>query len=316
MSLLDMHFKETCQNLQKLIVKTPRSVVFLLGGCLPLRAMLHLRQLTLFGMVARLNEDPLAVHARHILSQGRPSSKSWFWQIRDICLLYNLKHPLELLETPPSKETYRRLIKSHVISYWENKLRGEAAPLLSLSYFHPSFMSLVKPHPIWTTVGSNPFEVTKAIQQARFLSGRYRSESLASHWSTNTNGYCLAPTCNTTVETIEHILTECASYRETMRNLCNLWLSVSNPHVLILVLDALCNDREYFMQFLLDCSVLPPVILATQRHGSSILEKLFYLTRTWCYAIHRKRMKNLGRWNFQQLIEATISHNIHAGRKS
>ena len=133
------------------------------------------------------------------------------------------------------------MIKSHVISYWENKLRGEAAPLLSLSYFHPSFMSLVKPHPIWTTVGSNPFEVTKAIQQARFLSGRYRSESLASHWSTNTNGYCLAPTCNTTVETIEHILTECASYRETMRNLCNLWLSVSNPHVLILVLDALCN---------------------------------------------------------------------------
>ena len=137
MSLLEMHFKETCQILQKLIVKTPRGVVFFLGGCLPLRAMLHLRQITLFGMVARLDEDPLAVHARHILSQGRPSSKSWFWQIIDICLLYNLKHPLELLETPPAKETYRRSIKSHVISYWENKLRGEAAPLLSLSYFHP-----------------------------------------------------------------------------------------------------------------------------------------------------------------------------------
>ena len=151
-------------------------------------------------MVARLDEDPLAVHARHIFCQGKPSSKSWFLQIRDICLLYNLKHPLELLENPPTKETYRRMIKAHVVSYWKNKLRGEAAPLLSLSYFHPSFMSLVKPHPIWTTVGSNPFEVTKAIQQARFLSGRYRSESLASHWSNNANGFCLAPTCNNAVD--------------------------------------------------------------------------------------------------------------------
>ena len=98
---------------------------------------------------------------------------------------------------------------------------------------------------------------------------------IASHWSTNTNRFCLALTFNSTRETLEHIITECASFRETMRNLCNLWLSVSNPHVLILVLDALCNDKEYFMQFLLYGSVLPSVILATQIHGSNILENVF-----------------------------------------
>ena len=299
LSLLDSHFKETTQNIQKLLAKTPRAVVYFLAGCLPLRAILHLRQLTLFGMVARLDGDPLLIHARNILSRGKPSSKSWFWQIRDICLQYNLEHPLVILENPPSKEKFKKTIKSHVINYWENKLRSEASPLLSLSHFHPAFMSLTKPHPIWSSVGSNPYEVTKAIQQARFLSGRYRTENLASHWSNNPNGYCQVQPCVTTVETVMHILVDCDSFIETRRNLCNLWLSCADSNVLLLVVEALSNSAEYFLQFILDCSVLPSVIRATQLYGSSVLEQLFYLTRTWCYTIHRKRMKILGRWNFQ-----------------
>ena len=250
-------------------------------------------------MVARLDGDPLLIHARNILSRGKPSSKSWFWQIRDICLQYNLEHPFVILENPPSKEKFKKTIKSHVINYWENKLRSEASPLLSLSHFHPAFMSLTKPHPIWSSVGSNPYEVTKAIQQARFLSGRYRTENLASHWSNNPNGYCQVQPCVTTVETVMHILVDCDSFIETRRNLCNLWLSCADSNVLLLVVEALSNSAEYFLQFILDCSVLPSVIRATQLYGSSVLEQLFYLTRTWCYTIHRKRMKILGRWNIQ-----------------
>ena len=33
--------------------------------------------------------------------------------------------------------------------------------------------------------------------------------------------------------------------------------------------------------------------------GPKILDDLFYLTRTWCFSVHRYRMKMLGRWNFQ-----------------
>ena len=35
LSVIDAHVKETTQNLQKLFPKTPRSVIFFLGGCLP-----------------------------------------------------------------------------------------------------------------------------------------------------------------------------------------------------------------------------------------------------------------------------------------
>ena len=44
-TLLDNHYKETVQNTRKLVSKTPRAIVFFLGGCLPFRAKLHIKQL-------------------------------------------------------------------------------------------------------------------------------------------------------------------------------------------------------------------------------------------------------------------------------
>ena len=41
--LIEQHFKETLQSLQRLYQKTPRSVVYFLGGSLPGVAMLHFR---------------------------------------------------------------------------------------------------------------------------------------------------------------------------------------------------------------------------------------------------------------------------------
>jgi hypothetical protein len=298
-SMLSKHLKETYLHIQKLHAKTPDSVVFFLGGCLPGEAVIHLRMLTLFGMVARLRDDPLNIHARNILITAKSSSKSWFCQLRDVCLLYQLPHPLAILDNPPNREAFKKLIKARVVDHWEVKLRGEASLLSSLVYFQPEYMSLTKPHPIWSTAGSNPYEVSKAVQQARFLSGRYRSEYLSRHWTNNKDGYCLSPTCSNELETVEHILIHCRAYNECKSRLYSLWLSSSNSVVHNLVLGALSQETNYLLQFIIDCSVLPHVINAVQDHGTVILDELFYLTRTWCFSVHRHRMKMLGRWNFQ-----------------
>ena len=298
-AMIDQHLKITHQNLQKLHPNTPRAVVYFLGGCLPGEAVIHLRMLTLFGMVARLRGDPLRIHAENVLITGKSSSKSWFWLIREICLQYGLPHPLAILNNPLSKLALNKLIKARVVDYWEVKLRGESSLLSSLEYFHPDYMNITKPHPIWATVGSNPHEITKAIQQARFLSGRYKSMSLSRHWSSNKEGYCLAPTCRNKLETTEHILIQCEAYIECKRRLYSLWLSTPSKVVLSLVLEALSSETNYLLQFIIDCSVLPSVILATQKYGKDVLGELFYLTRSWCFSIHRSRMKMLGRWNFQ-----------------
>ena len=236
--------------------------------------------ISLFGMVARLRGDPLNIHARNILTGAKSSSKSWFLLVRDICLMYGLPHPISVLENPTSKESFKKLCKAKIVSYWESKLRGESSLLPSLEYFHPQFMNLTKPHPIWVTAGSNPYEISKAIQQARFLTGRYRSAKLMRHWGNNNKeGFCLAPTCHNTVESLEHILVQCKAYTESKARLYSLWLSTRNKVVFNLVLEALSSETQYLVQFLVDCSVLPSVVKATQENGYEILKELLFDTQ-------------------------------------
>ena len=301
LSILEKYQKETYQHLQKLHPNTPRCFIHFLSGTFPAQATVHLKMLSLFGMLARLPHDPLNTHARNVITNAKSSSKSWFLRIRDICLQYQLPHPLIILERAPDKVSFKKLVKAKITDFWELKLRGEASLLSSLLNFKPEFMSLTRPHPIWTTVGSNPYEISKAIQQARFLSGRYRSQSLVSHWAPqNREGYCLSPTCDQMKETVEHILLDCQAYNDQKRSLYSLWLSTKNPIIYQLVLEAFSSDKSYLLQFILDCSVLPSVIRATQIRATkqAILNELFYLTRTWCFSVHKQRMKNLGRWNF------------------
>ena len=120
-------------------------------------------------------------------------------------------------------------------------------------------------------------------------------------WCHSQLDYCLSPTCSNKVESVEHILIHCRAYTECKRRLYSLWLSSPNPVVIKLVTEAFSEETDYLLQFIIDCSVLPPVINAVQAQSPEILDDLFYLTRTWCFSVHRYRMKMLGRWNFQQI---------------
>ena len=180
-NLLEKYLKTTIQNLLKLMKRTPSCVVTFLAGALPATALLHLKQFSIFGMISRQKRSDLYQHGMRVLISGKPSLNSWFQQIRNLCLLYQLPHPISLMEDDRSKGRFDRLIKSKVVGYWENKLRIEAAALTSIPYFKPQFMSLSSPHPILTSCGSNPFESHKAVLACRMLSGKYLIDRLQRH---------------------------------------------------------------------------------------------------------------------------------------
>ena len=132
-------------------------------------------------MITRLPNNILHAHAKNIFTMVTHSCKSWFLRIRDLCLQYDLPHPSLLIASPLPKNIFKRLVKKHIVNYWEQKIRHKAANLPSLQYFNPTFMSLMSPHPIWTTAGSSPTKVAMATQQARLLTLRYCLEALCSH---------------------------------------------------------------------------------------------------------------------------------------
>ena len=129
------------------------------------------------------------------------------------------------------------------------------------------------------------------------LSGRYRTAMVTRHWSPSRNGTCPVPSCHE-FETIEHLLICCPYYEHTRERIRKLWLSTPNPFIHQIVVQALTGPVSDLLQFLLDASVTPSVITLSQVMGMDILRCIFHLTRTWCYALHRERLKMQGHFNF------------------
>ena len=300
--ILKQYYKVNLQRLQKLYNATPDPVVYFLGGSLPLPALLHIRQLGHLGMIARLGPDHiLHKHGCSTLTTAKSSSRSWFLQVREISSKYELPDPLTILTTSPStKLSYKKLVRSRVMNYWETKLRQDAAPLLSLEFFQPQFYSLSRPHPIWSSAGSNPYEVEKACCQAKMLSGRYRTCWLSRHWSGDSSGYCTLPSCrlNPIFGTLPHILRDCEDLQPARLRVFSLWSDFLQDKPLLLpIVQKYKEDASKFVQFVVDCTVLPEVISLKQLQGKWVHDSLLYLTRTFCFSVHKARLKLLGKWN-------------------
>ena len=296
--VLDKHFKETLRKLMKLPEKTPDPVIYFLAGTAPIKAHIHRRQLCLFGMISRLPDNILCKAASTILASDPDSSKSWFVGIRHLCNLYSLPSPLHLLKSPPSKMSFKRLIKSRILDYWETSLRRLSSPKTSLSFFKPSFMSLSAPHPIFTTCSTNSFETNKSVCQVAILSGRYKTDYLSRHWvKDNPDGFCVLCPGLSIHDTLDHFLLSCSTLIPTRLNILNLWdtFSSEDEELRKLLLIKLRSPICSFLQFLIDPSVDPHVIRGVQLETIKI-DEVFRLTRSWCYALHRKKQQITGKF--------------------
>ena len=292
------HYKVNLERIMKLHQSSPECVVMFLAGSLPATALLHLRMLGLLGMIARLGPgNILHQHGVQVLLSTKPL-KSWFNSIRSICHQYKLKDPLLILQSPPSKLSWKSTTRSKVVDVWEIKLRAQVEFLPSLKYFQPAFMSLSSPHPMWASARS-PFEVRKAVVVARMLSGRYRTDRLARHWSaSNPSGVCQLPGCSgQTLGTLEHILIYCPALQTARSGAIKNWSKfILQRKYLIPLVSSLTPAEGSFMQLLMDPSCLP-LVIAANRVNSDVLSCCFYLARTWIYSIHLKRTQLMKIWN-------------------
>ena len=139
--------------------------------------------------------------------------------------------------------------------------------------------------------------MTKAVVQARLLSGRYRSDKLISHFSPGSS-----PNCTICPEevfgTIEHLLVDCSALKDVRKqneSSLNSSSSISEQSKNI-IKQYLTLSTDATVQLLLDCSVLPEVIISLQIGNKHVIEEIFRFTRNWCYSMHQRRMQLKGIW--------------------
>ena len=84
---------------------------------------------------------------------------------------------------------------------------------------------------------------------------------------------------------LQHHLVHCPSLSSRRALLFDYWdmVSISNPHCQLILKRMKTTEPEEFLQFVLDCSVIPEVISAAQLYGQEIYNILFKSTRTYCY---------------------------------
>ena len=302
--IIDGNYKNTVQNLQRLHRNTPRAVVFLLAGCLPGRAALHCKQLSLFLMICHLPGNPLHRHALHVLTVPTESAKSWFQQVKNTCDLYGLPEPLHLLHNPPVKAKFKTLVKSKVAQYWHAVFTEEVSRLKSLKYFKPELYSLSKPHYMWSLTASNPYESTKSTVLAKMASGRYRTDMLTRYWSKNRSGCCRAPCCINTPGTLEHLLVVCPALGQTRERLYQMWLeqSVMFPSLHATIRGVLVSDVDTIAQFVLEPLAITDIFNDFKSHGMHFAHLISYLTRTFAFNMHR---------DYQRMIKFINDPTLH-----
>ena len=98
------------------------------------------------------------------------------------------------------------------------------------------------------------------------------------------------------METLEHVLLLCPTYKNERDELQLMWKRHTDPAISKLLESVLSGAPCTLLQFILDPSVHSGVISLSQEFGPDILKIVFHLSRTWCYAIHRRRAKLLNRW--------------------
>ena len=244
--------------------------------------------------------NPLNSHGKHILETAPPSAKSWFQQVRNLCSQYGLPNPLQLMSSPVAKEQFKAEVKGKIQNYWHAQLVEETSKLRSLKYFKADQYSLIKPHYMWNTAASNPFECSKSTVLARMVSGRYRTDMLCRHWNGNRSGFCRAPCCVATQGTLEHLLVACPALGETRERLYQMWLdrSVMFPTLHATVRAVLASaDHNVITQFILEPLAFALISADFKTHGEHFAQQLSYMTRTFTFFMHREYQKLIKQLN-------------------
>jgi hypothetical protein len=69
------------------------------------------RQLTIFGMICRIQENSAHKVAINVPNSKTPQTKSWFYHIQELCQQYCLPEALYQLQSPHPKDSFKKRIK-------------------------------------------------------------------------------------------------------------------------------------------------------------------------------------------------------------
>ena len=296
MSTLHCHYRTVIRQILRLPKNTPECFVMLASGSLPSTAIIHLRMLSLLGMIGRLGRDGILCRIGFNSLTSASNSKSWFIMLRHVTQKYGLTDPLLVLQQPGSKNAWKTLCRKQVTLWWEEYFRGQATMLQSLEHFKAGWSSLSRPLLLITAAGS-PYEVSRAGIVLLMLSGRYITDHRSRMWDrANPDGKCRLCPPPAPKGDLTHQLLFCNALEPARTKAVLHWgkFVAEHPYLQPLVTQYSLGTTEDAIAFLLDpCSCHLVIAAAQNMKNQDVFKDCLYLGRLWCYGNHHLRMKLL-----------------------
>ena len=125
------------------------------------------------------------------------------------------------------------------------------------------------------------------------MSGRYRTDYFARHWTSNKQGFCLIPGCSDKIGDLQHLLIECSALSNKRANILELLIKKA---IMLLPLHSLLglifqSQPELQCHFILDPFSFHDIRFLCNLYGQTIIKFVCYFVRTFAYTIHMERLK-------------------------
>ena len=180
------------------------------------------------------------------------NDKSWFMFVRSILKMYSLPSIFQLLDNPPSKNEWKRLLNSAVNTAIEESWEQDIKSKSSLKYVNPDSLKVGKSHHVWSTVRNSIHDSRRAQLKSKLLTGTYILQGNRAAF----NQYQVNSTCNLCTaapETRQHFISECTFLRPERSTYTEKLLknpALNDTHLLQV------NNPDFLTQLTLDASAV------------------------------------------------------------
>ena len=208
--MLDVFYKGLLRNIQSLREGVASEAVFLLAGLIPIEGEIHIRILTLFGSISRLEYDaPLRRIAERQIALRQNGSSSWFLYAMEIATEYGIREAfLGALQAPWDRTKWKRFITTTITRKWFERLTEGARLKSTLEWLNTALCRPGRPHHLWPDHGCGSRARLAASYRAKMLTGSYILQATRARYNQHeVDPSC--PLCDAPKEDIPHILTEC-----------------------------------------------------------------------------------------------------------
>ena len=226
---------------------------------------------------------------KYLLDEAPNNSRTWSIHAKHLAQLYGIQDLVDLLKRHPIKHAkFKEIILTKITSFYERKLRLDAANNSKMEYLNVSTLSLRgKPHPAIRGAETTA-EVKEMRPHIKMLCGDYYSYAVRAAQAGG-SGHCRL--CGFILENIDHIL-KCPSTAEAkMATMEQLSIAVQQTKCWI-DFQSLTNSK-HFTQFVLDCTSLNLPNNFTVNTCDSALNNIFEAARKMVHAIHSERLRKL-----------------------